>query len=392
MALPARGQLLLSAVATAVLACTTYSDEPPTGSEASAGAQAVGGTSDGGPSGGGSASGNAQAAGSAAAAMGGSGGGGSATGQAGAIDEGLAGAAACVDGDCCPDDPKKTQAGDCGCGAADVDSDTDGILDCQDDCPDDTNKANPGTCGCGLPEQDTAELAGCASLKSALIHRYDFEGGDAMVWDRVGTAHGTIEGLAQLTQVNERGVLGLVGNAAYVNLPNFLISELTSVTIEGWVTWNGGKAWQRVFDFGESDAQPNPEDVPKSGKTYLFLTPMASGAGSRFGFSLNGASVEKAVSLPMALAPTMSHVVAVVDTDADKMLYYLDGAPGGEIAFTAALSDINDVNVWLGRSQYSNDPAFTGTYHDFRIYDQALSPLQIATSFAAGPDPDFLAR
>jgi hypothetical protein len=389
MARLARRQHLLSAVATALLACTTYS-EPPSGPEGSAGSAAAGGMSAGNPSDGGSG-GKASIGSGAATMQGGSTTSAGMIGQAGVIDEGLAGAAACVEGDCCPEDPNKTDAGDCGCGVADTDSDTDGILDCQDDCPDDTDKANPETCGCGLPEQDTAELAGCMSLISALIHRYNFEG-DGMVWDRVGTADGTIVGLAQQTQLNERGVLPLLGNAAYVNFPNFLISELENVSIETWVTWNGGKAWQRVFDFGESDAQPNPEDVPKSGKTYLFLTPMAAGDGSRFGFSLNGASVEKAVSLPMALAPTVNHLVAVVDATSDKMLYYLNGALGGEQPFTAALSDINDVNVWLGRSQYSNDPAFTGTYHEFRIYGQALTALQVATSFAAGPDPDFLAR
>src|SRR5688572_30027601 len=162
MPLLVRGQLLLSAVATALLACTTYS-EPPLGPEASAGAQTTGGN--GNPNEGGSASGSAAGSGAAPAVGGGAASGGT-TGQAGAIDEGLAGAAACLEGDCCPDDPNKTDAGDCGCGVADVDSDTDGILDCQDDCPDDTNKANPETCGCGLPEQDPAELAGCASLKA----------------------------------------------------------------------------------------------------------------------------------------------------------------------------------------------------------------------------------
>jgi hypothetical protein len=392
MPLLARGQLLLSAIGVALLACTTYS-EPPSGPEASAGAQATGGTSDGGTSepvgASGGASGSASGSGASAAASGKSSGG--MTGQAGAIDEGVAGAAACIDGDCCPDDPDKTEAGDCGCGVADSDADTDGILDCQDDCPDDPNKQSPQTCGCGLPEQDTAELAGCGSLQAALIHRYDFEG-DGMVWDRVGSADGTIVGLAQQTQMDERGVLPLVGNGAYVNFPNFLISELQDVSIEAWVSWNGGKAWQRIFDFGESDAQPNPEDVPKSGKSYLFLTSMAAGTGSRFGFSLSGANNERGVSLPMALAPTVNHVVAVVDSVQDKMLYYLNGELGGETAFEADLADINDVNVWLGRSQYSLDPAFTGTYHEFRIYDQPLTALEVATSFAAGPDPDFLVR
>jgi hypothetical protein len=37
--------------------------------------------------------------------------------------------------DNCPNDPNKTQPGICGCGVADVDTDGDGIYDCNDNCP-----------------------------------------------------------------------------------------------------------------------------------------------------------------------------------------------------------------------------------------------------------------
>ena len=47
---------------------------------------------------------------------------------------------------------------------------------------------------------------------------------------------------------------------------------------------------------------------------------------------------------------------------------------------------INDINNWLGRSQYSQDPRFGGSYHEFRIYNAALSASDIRASFEAGPD------
>jgi len=37
--------------------------------------------------------------------------------------------------DGCPDDPGKSEPGDCGCGMADLDSDADGVADCNDNCP-----------------------------------------------------------------------------------------------------------------------------------------------------------------------------------------------------------------------------------------------------------------
>ncbi len=57
--------------------------------------------------------------------------------------------------DLCPDDPDKTEPGDCGCAVPDTDTDGDGTPDCNDDCPNDPNKTVPGICGCGTPDTDT---------------------------------------------------------------------------------------------------------------------------------------------------------------------------------------------------------------------------------------------
>ncbi len=59
----------------------------------------------------------------------------------------------CNDG--CPNDPNKIAAGICGCGVADTDSDNDNTPDCDDDCPNDPNKIAPGICGCGIADNDS---------------------------------------------------------------------------------------------------------------------------------------------------------------------------------------------------------------------------------------------
>ena len=63
------------------------------------------------------------------------------------------GANDCEDG--CPEDPNKTEPGDCGCGVEDLDSDKDGVADCNDGCPTDPTKTSPGECGCGNEDTDT---------------------------------------------------------------------------------------------------------------------------------------------------------------------------------------------------------------------------------------------
>jgi hypothetical protein len=240
-------------------------------------------------------------------------------------------------------------------------------------------------------------MAGCQALKSTLAHRYDFEGSGTTVTDRVGTAHGTVQG-ASLSQVDGKGAVVLGGGTAgaYVNLPNGLLSSLSSATLEAWVTWSGGNPWQRIFDFGDSSAA-SPEDTPANGKTYLFLTPLtdeASGGILRAVYSLSGgaAAAETRVEGLASLPQTLSQVAVVVDAVNGKLRLFVAGQSVGEQPFTGSLSQIKDVNAWLGRSQYAVDDELAATFHDFRIYAAALSAPQIATSFAAGPDPAFLAE
>ncbi len=66
----------------------------------------------------------------------------------------------CDSSDGCPNDPGKTQPGDCGCGIPDSDGDADGVLDCFDGCPDDPEKTAPATCGCGAVDGGDADSDG----------------------------------------------------------------------------------------------------------------------------------------------------------------------------------------------------------------------------------------
>jgi len=52
--------------------------------------------------------------------------------------------------------------------------------------------------------------------------------------------------------------------------------SVTNFTIAAWVNWNGGGAWQRIFDFGNDTTQ------------YMFLTPSSGSSTLRFAISTNG--------------------------------------------------------------------------------------------------------
>lgn len=258
-----------------------------------------------------------------------------------------------------------------------------------DACPSDPDKLAPGVCGCGLPDVATSTLSDCVTLEKKLTHRYDFEGSGTQVTDRIGTANGAVHG-ASLSKLEGKGVVLLGGGSggSYVDLPNGLISTLKSVTLEAWITWGGGEDWQRVFDFGNTSNAA--ENTPGFGKTYLYLTPKASTGVARLGFSLDGSANEQTVDAPMALPLSLTQVVMVANDTANTLVLYANGKRMGSVAWTSALSDIGDVNVWLGRSQWDQNPEFSGVFHEFRVYGSALTDADVAAAFRAGTDPAFL--
>ncbi|MBU0966099.1 MAG: hypothetical protein KKA54_06930 [Proteobacteria bacterium] len=77
--------------------------------------------------------------------------------------------------DSCPNDINKTEAGICGCGVADIDSDGDGTYDCLDGCPADPSKTASGQCGCGVADTDTDgdTIADCNDSCNDLIDTDD---------------------------------------------------------------------------------------------------------------------------------------------------------------------------------------------------------------------------
>ena len=60
--------------------------------------------------------------------------------------------------DTCPDDPDKMEAGICGCGIPDTDTDADGTPDCNDICVDDPFKIEESICGCGELDTDDEDI------------------------------------------------------------------------------------------------------------------------------------------------------------------------------------------------------------------------------------------
>jgi hypothetical protein len=228
---------------------------------------------------------------------------------------------------------------------------------------------------------------------ATLAHRYSFTEapGSKTVKDSAGTADGQILGLG--ATFDGQGQLTLPGGtssaadpaviAGYVNLPNHIINVLSNLSIETWVTYSGSGSWQRIFDFGTS---AGGEDVSDGNGNYLFMTP----AGPNFlEFSVRDPSTGSepaplisttplATDQQVFLAVVYNHTANIASVYSNAVQVLVGPAP-------VDITTIDDVNNWLGRSQWG-DPMFKGKYNEFRIWNGALLPSEISAHYAAGPD------
>lgn len=265
-------------------------------------------------------------------------------------------------------------------------------------CPhllDDTYPSAPTPSGDSGTEQMPPRLPGSASADASggiaagggsenLIHRYSFDATGSSATDLIGSApgqliNGTLAG---------NGVLDLAGNDTeqYLDLPNGIVSGLNDATFEAWLSWRGGDPWQRIFEFGITSGG---EDLSGDGVSYLFLTPMSSlvnGSTLRAAYSVSGYREDTHVDAPTALPVDMvTHVAVVIDDGKDQMSIFTDGEQRSSVPFTGSLSAIDDVNNWLGRSQFGDAP-LSAELLEFRIYAAALTQPQLRATFRAGPE------
>jgi len=156
--------------------------------------------------------------------------------------------------------------------------------------------------------------------------------------------------------------VALNGINQYVNLPLGLANAQTFSTV---FEWNGGAAWQRVFDFGNGT------------NSYVFFTPLASTGFPRFTISASSIGGEQHLDSPVAIpANVWTHVA--ITTDGTRGILYINGVPVvTNSSMNLLASQIVPTNVWFGRSQFSTDPYFNGEISSVRIFGRALSAAEI---------------
>ena len=218
---------------------------------------------------------------------------------------------------------------------------------------------------------DANDIAG-VPIHANLRHRYSFT---TNPHDSVGGAHGLLMNGATISD----GAVDLAGDDDYVELPIAdTVAGLTDATFEAWFVWDSGIN-SRLFCTGA-----NLND-------WLAFSPYLDGYWDGHpNFLLvhrpdpDQWLIEWAELLTTG---TLTHVAVTIDATRTGVMY-LDGQPvSTNPGLPGTPADFGGATTsWIGRSLVAGDGYFDGQVLEYRVYDAALSELEVADSYTAGPD------
>jgi hypothetical protein len=238
-----------------------------------------------------------------------------------------------------------------------------------------------------------------------MIHRYSFtETSGATAGDSIGGANGTLNGDATFSGTGQLVLSGNVGSS--VGLPAGILSNLDEVTIETWVSFpSTNAAFANLFAFGFADNIPFDPNIGLGGN-YITFSPHTGGlnAQANFGQGTPGFNGERDVVAGGVLDnQTNVQVVVVYHPYAGSESVYINGVlMGTQSMFNNMIDPVacmgptysnrsilnftlgDDPNNYIGQSLYAADPGLLANVDEFRIYDTALTPSQIAATHALG--------
>jgi hypothetical protein len=203
------------------------------------------------------------------------------------------------------------------------------------------------------------QASATATGKKAIVAHFPFDGDtrDSSINLNHSASFG---GVAYIAARAGSNAVALNGVDAFLQLPPNLACQ-EEISVATWVYWNGGDAWQRIFDFGNGEEQ------------YMFLTPSSNAGKLRFAIKNGGEEqILDAAALPEG---SWSHIAVTLGASAASL--YVNGelvAESNEV--TIRPIDFKPVLNYIGRSQYS-DPLLNGSIDDFRVYNYALSAGEV---------------
>jgi hypothetical protein len=220
---------------------------------------------------------------------------------------------------------------------------------------------------------------------AALVHQYSFSD-DIASTNAVDSVGGATGDLYPGASYPGNGTVLLDGASGFIFLPDDLISNYTSITFEIWTTPTSNPVWARLFDFGTNQGGKGTGGqggTGGNGLTWFYLC-LNDGVSGSFRADINPGA---AMTGPQPAAGLYHHLVFSIDAVAQVGSLYDNGKlVGYATGFTATPRGVGHTfNDYIGRSQWP-DAYYNGSIDEFRIHNNAVTPVQVEANYEAGPN------
>lgn len=215
-----------------------------------------------------------------------------------------------------------------------------------------------------------------SSLSSGLILHYPMDGNAN---DASGNLlHGTISGgvTAYADRFgNPNGALKFNGTNGYIDAPDAVYFNGGDFTVSAWVREFSYKSWSRLFDFGNGQANNN------------VLLALSQGTNGRpqgevyLNTTSGGTAASGATTIPLN---AWTHIVFTYTSGTGRV--YRNNAQIASGTITAPQNILRTLN-YIARSNWSGDAYADAAFDDFRIYDRALTSMEIKSLYMEQQDP-----
>ncbi len=248
--------------------------------------------------------------------------------------------------------------------------------------------------------------SGAAASGTALV---DSSGRETLTVRGVGA---TFNGSSVVLPGTTNGNQTAAAISAYLDLRNGFVSSRSSLTFEAWVTPVSSKNWQRLFDFGNCsitsgtgaaageivDGAAAPGGFVANDNLFLSLNVGTVLGSHRLAAKVDGGT-ETGLNTDLSsitVAGTEYHYVLTVEDGAGvygaagcRVRWFRNGEQQGSADLSYRLADLSDANNWIGRSNWAADNNSNLSLNELRVYDRAISPAEVISSYQAGPSVVF---
>lgn len=259
-----------------------------------------------------------------------------------------------------------------------------------------------------------------SAVPAALVNRWSFNAssGNAPAGtvfnDSISAVPMTVRGMGAALDGSRIVLPGTTSGAqteaavsAYLDLPNGIVSSKNSITVEIWAAPITARNWQPLFEFGRMDVAGDglgaagewtgtgagaPPNNSQGSDLLGCSFNQATNINSQYQVVMTNGGFQSAISSSLAtsLNTTYHYVITAQGSGATcTTAWFRNGVQVGTGSTPFALSAIEDVNNWIGRSMWSANSTTNAAYDEVRIYDHAFTATDAAASFAAGANATF---